>query len=89
MWQVMPITQFLDSPKFDPETKRVVGAAFEMARAALQLDDQGNLTNERIAKRIIELAKAGELDPNLLLWVCVEGISPALVDGGRLKAREV
>jgi hypothetical protein len=35
MWQVMPITQFLDSPKFDPETKRVVGVAFEMARAAL------------------------------------------------------
>jgi hypothetical protein len=62
----MPITQFLDSPKFDPETKRVVGVAFEIARAALQLDDQGNFINERIAKRIIELAKAGELDPNLL-----------------------
>jgi hypothetical protein len=61
MWQVMPITQFLDSPKFDPETKRVVGVAFEMAGAALQLDDQGNLTNERIAKRIIELAKAGDV----------------------------
>jgi len=66
MWQVMSITQFLDSPRFDLETKRVVGAAFEMARVALQLDDQGNLINERIAKRIIELAKAGELDPNLL-----------------------
>jgi hypothetical protein len=62
----MPITQFLDSPKFDPETKRVVGVAFEIARAALQLDDQGHFINERIAKRIIELAKAGELDPNLL-----------------------
>ena len=66
MWQVMSITQFLGSPRFDLETKRVVGAAFEMARVALQLDDQGNLINERIAKRIIELAKAGELDPNLL-----------------------
>jgi hypothetical protein len=53
----MPITQFLDSPKFDPETKRVMGVAFEMARAALQLDDQGNLINERIAKRIIELTE--------------------------------
>jgi hypothetical protein len=66
MWQVMSITQFLDSRGFDLETKRVVGVAFEMARVALQLDDQSNLINERIAKRIIELAKAGELDPNLL-----------------------
>ena len=63
MWQVMSITQFLDSPRFDLETKRVVVVAFEMARVALQLDDQGYLINERIAKRI---TKAGELDPNLL-----------------------
>jgi hypothetical protein len=66
MWQVMPSTQFWDSPKFDPETKRAMGVACEMARAALQFGDQGNLINERIAKRIIELAKTGELDPNLL-----------------------
>ena len=63
--QVMPITQFLDSSKFDPETNRVMGVAFEMALAALQLGDQSNLW-ERIAKRIIELAKAGELNPDLL-----------------------
>ena len=62
----MPITHFLDSSKFDPETNRVMGVAFEMARAALQLGDQGNLINERIAKRIIELAKTGELNPDLL-----------------------
>jgi len=62
----MPITQFLDSSKFDPETKRVMGVAFEMARAALHLGHQGNLIDERIAKTIIELAKTGELDPELL-----------------------
>jgi hypothetical protein len=56
----MPITQFLDSCKFDPEAKRVMGVAFEMARAALQVGDQGNLTG------IIELAKTGELNPDLL-----------------------
>jgi hypothetical protein len=33
----MSITQFLDSSKFDPETKRVMGVAFEMARAAFSL----------------------------------------------------
>jgi len=62
----MSITQFLDNCKFDPEAKRVMGVAFEMARAALQVGDQGNLINERIAKRIIELAKTGELNPDLL-----------------------
>ena len=62
----MSITQFLDSSKFDPETKRVMGVAFEMARAALQLGPQGNLIDERIAQKIIELAKTGELNPELL-----------------------
>jgi len=37
-----------------------------MARAALQLGPQGNLIDERIAKKIIELAKTGELNPELL-----------------------
>jgi hypothetical protein len=43
-----------------------MGIAFEMAREALQLGGRDNLANERIAKRIIELAKAGELNPYLL-----------------------
>src|SRR5262249_53180001 len=62
----MPITPFLDDTKFDPEAKRVLGLAFEMARVALRLADRGDLTNEIIAKRIIELAKAGERNPDLL-----------------------
>ena len=64
--RVMPIAQFLDNSEFDPETKRVMAVALEMARAALQLGHQGNLIDERIAKKIIELAKAGELNPELL-----------------------
>jgi hypothetical protein len=61
----MPITQFLDSSKFDPETRRVIGVAFEMTRAALQLGDQTDL-NERIAKRIVELANTSGLNPDRL-----------------------
>ena len=60
------ITQFLDSSEFDPETKRVMAVALEMVRVALQPGDQGNLINERITKRIIELATSGELNPDLL-----------------------
>jgi hypothetical protein len=54
--RIRPIAQFLDTSEFDPETKRVMAVAFEMARAALQLGDQSILW-ERIVKRIIELAK--------------------------------
>jgi hypothetical protein len=34
----MPISEFLDGLKFDPETKRVMGVAFEMTCAAFRLD---------------------------------------------------
>jgi hypothetical protein len=63
---VMPITQFLDNSRFDPETERVAGVAFEMARVALRLAERSDLANEMIAKRIIELAKTGECNPDLL-----------------------
>ena len=62
----MPITQFLGNSKFDPETRRIVGLAFEMTLLALGLADRGDLANEVIAKRIIELAKTGELNPDVL-----------------------
>jgi hypothetical protein len=62
----MPITQFLGNSKFDPETRRIMGVAFEMARVALNVADRGDFANEVIAKRIIELAKAGELNPDVL-----------------------
>ena len=62
----MPIAEFLDGHNPDPETKRVMGIAFEMARVALRLAGRGDLANEIIARRIIELARAGERDPDLL-----------------------
>ena len=62
----MPITQFLDGFKFDPEAKRVMGVAFEMTCAALKLADRADLATEIVAKRIIELAKQGEIDPDRL-----------------------
>jgi hypothetical protein len=60
----MPITPYLDDFAVDPETKRVLNVALEMTRVSLGLKD--DLANEIIAKRIIELAKAGERSPNLL-----------------------
>jgi hypothetical protein len=76
----MPITQFLGNSKFDPEIRRIMGVAFEMARVALNVADRGDLANEVIAKRIIELAKAGELNP--------ERIPPTLRPLARLAQNE-
>jgi hypothetical protein len=62
----MPITPYLDGQKFDAETTRLMGLAFEMARVALGLSYRDESAKEIVAKRIIELAKAGERNPNAL-----------------------
>jgi hypothetical protein len=60
----MPITPYLGDFDVDPETKRVLGVALEMTRVSLGLAD--DFANGIIAKRIVELAKAGERNPDLL-----------------------
>jgi hypothetical protein len=60
----MPITPYLDDFDVDPETKQVLKVALKMTRVSLGLGD--NFADGIIAKRIIELAKAGERNPGLL-----------------------
>ena len=62
----MPIRPHLNSQRFDSDTIRVIGPAFEMALVALRLTDRGDLANEVLAHKIIELAQAGERDPERL-----------------------
>ena len=60
----MAIRPFLDGQRFEPETIRVMGIAFEIARAALRVANRDDLTVEQlIANKIIDLAKTGVLDP--------------------------
>jgi hypothetical protein len=61
----MPITDFLGDLKVDPEAKRIMGVAFEMVRVAVGFAGRGDLPNEVIAKKIIELAKAEGRNPDL------------------------
>jgi hypothetical protein len=56
--RLVPIRLFLSGQTFDPEATRLMGVAFETARAAV--NRPGDLTDEMIARTIIELAKAGE-----------------------------
>jgi hypothetical protein len=58
------IRPFLNGQTFDPETARLVGIAFETARAAIKRP--GDLSDEMIARAIIELAKAGERNVEVL-----------------------
>jgi hypothetical protein len=63
---VMPIRQYLNGERFDPETMRVLGVALEMARCALRAEERGDGTDTIIAKHIIMLALAGERDADRL-----------------------
>ena len=60
----MPIRPFLNGETFDPETARLVGIAFETARAAV--NRPADLTDEMIARTIIELAKTAERNVEVL-----------------------
>jgi len=62
----MPIIQFLDGERVDPETLRIIGVAFEMILIALRRADDGGFANETIAKKVIALARTGEQNPDLL-----------------------
>ena len=62
----MPIEPFLNGARFDPETKRVLGVAFEMTCIALRAEGSDDLVKQAIATKIIDLARAGERNPDLL-----------------------
>ena len=60
----MSITSSLDEFDADPETKRVLRMALERTRVSLGVTD--GLADGLIAKRIVELAKTGDRNPDLL-----------------------
>jgi hypothetical protein len=62
----MPIRPFLNGEKFDPETTRVLGCAFELTCIALRVGDCEDEVKQAIANKIIALAKAGERHPDVL-----------------------
>ena len=76
----MPIRHYLQGHRFDAETARLLGVAFEMALVALQHADRVvSPTRDAIAQKIIELAKAGERDPGRLCDAALEACLQAIV----------
>jgi hypothetical protein len=66
----MSITPYLGDFDANPETERVLGVALEMTRVSLGLAD--DFANAIIAKRIVERAKTGERNPDLLCQGALE-----------------
>ena len=76
----MPIRPYLEGHRFDAETVRLMGIAFEMALVVLQRTEGiVNPTRDALAKKIIELAKAGERQPGRLCDAAVQALREARV----------
>ena len=58
------ITPYLEGGSFEPEQVKAMGRAFDTATRALQDRGQPPIVRELIAKRIIEIVKTGEYDPD-------------------------
>ena len=66
----MPITPYLGGFDVDPGTHRALGVALEMTRVSLGLAD--DFADGIITKRIVDRAKAGERNPDLLCQGALE-----------------
>jgi hypothetical protein len=62
----MPITPFLRSQAFDPETLEAMGSAFVATCEALGLSDRADPMTKLVAQKIIELAQRGFKNPTAL-----------------------
>jgi hypothetical protein len=77
----MPITRFLNGDRFDPETRRVLSVALEMTCIALRAWDSEDDVKQAIANKIIDLAKAGERNPDILCEEVLKDIRRPQVEG--------
>jgi hypothetical protein len=76
----MSIRAYLDGQKFDGETIRLMGIAFEMALASFGATlDHDDPIRPALAQRIIALAQAGERDVERLCEGALLGASPMQV----------
>jgi hypothetical protein len=71
---------YLEGHRFDPEMARLLGVAFEMAVVALQQRRRNDPLRDAVAQKIIELAKAGERDPELLCDAALKALGASVTD---------
>jgi hypothetical protein len=72
----MAIYGYLQNSGFDPETIRVMTAAYESARERLGLVDRSDPLTQLVAKKVIEIAQTGVRDPDQLCERVIAAIGP-------------
>ena len=70
----MPITTYLDGAKYDDETKRIMGLAFGLVCTALRAGDSDDYVKRAIAAKVINLAEAGERNPDVICELLLRDI---------------
>jgi hypothetical protein len=76
----VPIRPFLNGRRFDDETLRILGVAFEQVCIALRTGDCADDVKQSIANKVIEIAKAGECNPDILCERVLEDIRRPPID---------
>ena len=83
----MPITPYLNGERFDPETRRVLGIALELACLALRVGECDEGVRQAIAAKLIGLARTGERNPDLLCEQALKDIrTPPAANGAPAQA---
>ena len=62
----MPIGPYIKEGAFGPETVAAMASAFDDICKTLDASGRSDLSKETVATKIIELARAGEIDPVVL-----------------------
>jgi hypothetical protein len=70
----VPIIDFISAFRPDPETRRLMGLAYELTLATLRRSDRNDPVVQMIAERIIELAQTGERNPETLCQYALDGL---------------
>jgi len=76
----MPIRPFLNGEKFDQDTVRVMGLAFEAVCVALRIGNSDDDVRQAIATKVIDLARNGERHPDVLCELVLKEIRAGPAD---------
>ncbi len=72
----MPIRPYLQGQAFDPDTVRVMGAAFEKACKQLGIIDRHDAVTKIVARTVIEMAQRGFRDEDSLTAAVMQEFRP-------------
>jgi hypothetical protein len=73
--RLMAIYRVFKQRVFDPEAVACMAKAYEGALVALKVSDRDDPFTQDIARKIVQLAESGDLNPDLLRDRTVEALS--------------